>query len=305
MMPGITMPPDASISTVPSGTSSPGRPPRSGRPRRGRRRRVSTCARRPCEHRAAAQHHRWPAQARHGPLGVIAVSSRSPDDLVRLSGQRRDPSPALCAVSGRGVKTSAPGEGGMPRPGTGPDFIEALARGLDVIPAFRRAAQAMSLSDGRRRDRAGPAHRPAHPAHPAELGYVRAGGAAFALTPGCWTSAWPTSSRRAVGGGPAAPWRSCRRNRRVLLDRPARRLGHRLRRPGRGTARSSPCRSQSARGSRPCRPRWARCCSRRWVRDELDGCSPSRHAPDSPPLWQPGRASATPRCARCGRAGGR
>ncbi len=39
-------------------------------------------------------------------------------------------------------------EGGpMPRTGTGPDFIEALARGLEVITAFEPGREAMSLSD--------------------------------------------------------------------------------------------------------------------------------------------------------------
>ena len=46
----------------------------------------------------------------------------------------------LGAAIGRGVKDHVPGPGqevAMPREGTGPDFIEALARGLDVIAAFR------------------------------------------------------------------------------------------------------------------------------------------------------------------------
>ena len=34
----------------------------------------------------------------------------------------------------------------MARPGTGPDFIEALARGLDVIRAFQPGQPAMSLA---------------------------------------------------------------------------------------------------------------------------------------------------------------
>jgi len=35
----------------------------------------------------------------------------------------------------------------MPRTGTGPDFIEALARGLEVITAFEPGREAMSLSE--------------------------------------------------------------------------------------------------------------------------------------------------------------
>ena len=35
----------------------------------------------------------------------------------------------------------------MPRTGTGPDFIEALARGLEVIAAFEPGREAMTLGD--------------------------------------------------------------------------------------------------------------------------------------------------------------
>ena len=35
----------------------------------------------------------------------------------------------------------------MPRDGAGPDFIEALARGLDVITAFGAARPAMTLAE--------------------------------------------------------------------------------------------------------------------------------------------------------------
>ena len=38
-----------------------------------------------------------------------------------------------------------PADGGGP--GTGPDFIEALARGLDVIKAFSPARPVLSLSE--------------------------------------------------------------------------------------------------------------------------------------------------------------
>ena len=57
-------------------------------------------------------------------------------------------------------------EGGMARRDTGPDFIEALARGLDVIRAFGPRQPGHVAGRGGRRDRAGPADRPAHPAHP-------------------------------------------------------------------------------------------------------------------------------------------
>jgi IclR family transcriptional regulator, pca regulon regulatory protein len=71
----------------------------------------------------------------------------------------------------------------MMRGQTGPDFIEALARGLDVIRAFGPNRPAMSLSE------VAAATGLARPTARRilltleELGYVRASGGAFALTP--------------------------------------------------------------------------------------------------------------------------
>ncbi|HWM07232.1 MAG TPA: IclR family transcriptional regulator C-terminal domain-containing protein [Actinophytocola sp.] len=71
----------------------------------------------------------------------------------------------------------------MPREGTGPDFIEALARGLDVIAAFAPHRPAMSLTD------VATATGLARPTARRilltlqELGYVRSDGAGYALTP--------------------------------------------------------------------------------------------------------------------------
>jgi IclR family pca regulon transcriptional regulator len=71
----------------------------------------------------------------------------------------------------------------MPRPGSGPDFIESLARGLEVIGAFRPGSPAMSLSE------VAAATGLARPTARrilltlVELGYVRADGSRFALTP--------------------------------------------------------------------------------------------------------------------------
>jgi len=71
----------------------------------------------------------------------------------------------------------------MPRTGTGPDFIEALARGLEVIAAFEPGREAMTLSD------VATATGLARPTARrilltlAELGYVRADGPRYALTP--------------------------------------------------------------------------------------------------------------------------
>ena len=71
----------------------------------------------------------------------------------------------------------------MPRSGTGPDFIEALARGLDVITAFAPRQPVMSLSE------VAGATGLARPTARRilltlqDLGYVRAAGSGFALTP--------------------------------------------------------------------------------------------------------------------------
>jgi len=71
----------------------------------------------------------------------------------------------------------------MPRTGTGPDFIESLARGLEVITAFEAGREAMSLSD------VAAATGLARPTVRrilltlAELGYVRADGPRYTLTP--------------------------------------------------------------------------------------------------------------------------
>ncbi|OLF09260.1 IclR family transcriptional regulator domain-containing protein [Actinophytocola xanthii] len=71
----------------------------------------------------------------------------------------------------------------MPREGTGPDFIEALARGLEVIAAFTPHRSTMSLTD------VATATGLARPTVRRilltlqELGYVRAEESGFALTP--------------------------------------------------------------------------------------------------------------------------
>ena len=71
----------------------------------------------------------------------------------------------------------------MPREGTGPDFIEALARGLEVITAFRPGRAAMTLAE------VAAATGLARPTARrilltlSELGYVRTGERGYALTP--------------------------------------------------------------------------------------------------------------------------
>lgn len=75
------------------------------------------------------------------------------------------------------------GEDAVPREGTGPDFIEALARGLDVITAFAPGRPVMTLAEV-----AGAAGLARPTARRilltlAELGYVRSDERGFALTP--------------------------------------------------------------------------------------------------------------------------
>lgn len=71
----------------------------------------------------------------------------------------------------------------MPREGAGPDFIEALARGLDVIAAFEPGRPVMTLAE------VASATGLARPTARrilltlTELGFVRAAGQGFALTP--------------------------------------------------------------------------------------------------------------------------
>jgi len=71
----------------------------------------------------------------------------------------------------------------MPREGTGPDFIEALARGLEVIAAFRAGHPSPTLAEiAASTGLARPTARRILLTL-AELGYVRAEGSTFALTP--------------------------------------------------------------------------------------------------------------------------
>src|SRR5919112_2147817 len=67
--------------------------------------------------------------------------------------------------------------------GTGPDFVEALARGLDVLAGFGPAHRTMSLSEVA--ETTGLARPTARRLLLTleELGYVRAGAAGFSLTP--------------------------------------------------------------------------------------------------------------------------
>ena len=122
-----------------------------------------------------------------------------------------------------------------------------------------------------------------------ELGYVRSADGGFALTPeGARRSAWRTSASLGL-------WDIARPHlealvapdRRVVVDGPARRLATSSTSPGSRCRRSSRCGSTSAPGSRPPRPRRARCCSPRSPPSELAAtlAEPSRSG--LPPLHRP------------------
>ena len=123
----------------------------------------------------------------------------------------------------------------MARRDTSPDFIEALARGLDVIRAFQPRHPVMTLAAVAAAAGPGPADGPPHPAD-AGAARLRAAsgrrrltssrprvlelGMAYVLSRGLWEVARP--HMEALVGADA----------RVVLDRAAGRLRHRLRRPG-------------------------------------------------------------------------
>ena len=153
----------------------------------------------------------------------------------------------------------------------GPDFVESLARGLDVLACFGPHHRTMTLSEvAVAADLARPTARRLLLTLE-ELGFVTSTGGAFALTPkvlslgvayvgglGLWDIARPHMEQLVT------------EDRRVLVDGPARRLRHRLRRPGLGAEDHRARASRSARGSPRRRPPRARCSSRRCSAEELE-----------------------------------
>ena len=95
----------------------------------------------------------------------------------------------------------------MPRAGAGPDFIEALARGLEVIAAFRPGPAGDDARRGRRRDRAWPGRPPAGSCSRSRSSATSAPtAAAFALTPRVLDLGVAyVRSHGPVGGRPPAP----------------------------------------------------------------------------------------------------
>ena len=119
--------------------------------------------------------------------------------------------------------------------GTGPDFVEALARGLDILACFDVDHRRLSLSEVAAR--AGLARPTARRLLKTleELGFVRSVDGGFELDP---AGAVPRHGLRRVAGPvghrPPAPGAAGRQHRRVVVHGPARRVRHRLRRQGLG-----------------------------------------------------------------------
>ena len=163
--------------------------------------------------------------------------------------------------------------------GQGPDFVEALARGLDVIACFDRERPEMSLSDvAQATGLARPTARRLLLTLE-ELGFVRSRDGLFALTPRVLTLGMayvgvagavgdrPARASRRWSGAPASPRRW-----------PSSTAPTSSTSPGCRCPRSSRCGSRSAPASRRRRPRRARCCSRRLDPASLDAvlATPSR-----------------------------
>ena len=116
--------------------------------------------------------------------------------------------------------------------GQGPDFVEALARGLDVLRTFDAAHPRMSLTEIANGQRPRPPHRPPAAAH-ARGDRLRTRGRRPIRADPAGASAGHVLHQlaRALGHRPAPPRAARLADARVVLDGAAGRLGHRLRRP--------------------------------------------------------------------------
>ena len=181
----------------------------------------------------------------------------------------------------------------MPRAGAGPDFIEALARGLEVIAAFRGGLRHDDASPRWPRPRAWPGRPHAGSCSRSSSSATSASqDGSYALTPRVLDLGVAyVRVAGAVGRRPPAHAGAGRPHRRVVLGGPARRLGHRLRRAGGRPEDRRPFRPDrhAVPGAR--RRRWARCCSPALPGRRAGGrARPADAVPGSSPRWQPDRA---------------
>ena len=289
IMPGITMPSEASISTVPSGTVEP-RPDRGDPVVDGEHIGIREHLLRVVEHQhgAAAQHHRAPRSVvGHAPLPRDRAAN-----VGRLSAQRSNLRlQQLWRAGVRGVnaghevavwrhaaggiwaglhRVAGPRARGDHRVHTGPaDDVAERGRGTATGLARPTARRILLTLE--------------------ELGYVRAADVALrADAAGAGARGGVRRLARAVGRRPPAPRAALGADRRVVLDRPARRLGHRVRRPRRGAEDRRPVGADRhpLPGAADLAGQGA---ARRAHPDEVDAvlAEPSRSGLE--PLWQPDR----------------
>ena len=193
----------------------------------------------------------------------------------------------------------------MPREGTGRDFIEALARGLEVIAAFEPGRPVMSLADvANATGLARPTARRILLTL-AELGYVRPAGGGFALTPrvlelgiayvrsmGLWDIARPHMERLVARTNESSSIAQLDGSDIVYVARVS-------------VPKIVTLAVEIGTRFRPSRRRWARCCWPRCPATRSTGCWRNRPAPACSPAGSPMSPSATPNCGRFVPAAGR
>ena len=164
--------------------------------------------------------------------------------------------------------------------GSGPDFVESLARGLDILACFGTDHRTMTLTEVATAAEPGPADRAAVAADPggARLRHLverllRAD--AEGARPRHRLRQRPRAvGHRAAAHGAAGRARPVSRRRWPSSTAPTSSTSR-----GSRCRRSSRCGSRSAPGSRRCRPPRARCCSPRSRPTSWSGPSSSRAAP--------------------------
>ena len=169
----------------------------------------------------------------------------------------------------------------------GPDFVEALARGLDVLRCFRPACPLDDAQRGRRRHRPGPPHRPALLSPSKSSATSARSAAAITLTPRVLELGMAYVDALGCGTSPGRTWRRWSRRPTSPPRWPSSTAATSSTSPGSRCRRSSRSASTSAPASRHPRRRRARCCSPLSHRTSWRAvlAEPSRSG--MPPTWQP------------------